>query len=98
MGRMKGQGLIEKKDTGIQENGFIALWSGNGLLNTFFDGPKRFLRRARPVIIAIGSDIKRRIRKIADISQADFILVEVGGTVGDIESLPFLLQGNKCFT
>ena len=42
------------------------------------------------VIPHITDEIKRRIRKIADISQADFILVEVGGTVGDIESLPFL--------
>ncbi len=34
--------------------------------------------------------IKRRILKLADESQADVIVVEVGGTVGDIEGLPFL--------
>ena len=34
--------------------------------------------------------IKRRIQRLAEESQADVIVVEVGGTVGDIEGLPFL--------
>ena len=34
--------------------------------------------------------IKRRIYIIAEESEADVIIVEVGGTVGDIEGLPFL--------
>ncbi len=34
--------------------------------------------------------IKRRIYTVAEESQADVIIVEVGGTVGDIEGLPFL--------
>ncbi len=34
--------------------------------------------------------IKQRIQKLAETSQADVIVVEVGGTVGDIEGLPFL--------
>ncbi len=34
--------------------------------------------------------IKRRILKLAEDSQADVVVVEVGGTVGDIEGLPFL--------
>ena len=42
------------------------------------------------VIPHITDEIKRRIKRIADISGAEFVLVEVGGTVGDIESLPFL--------
>ncbi len=42
------------------------------------------------VIPHITNEIKRRIRKLAKETQADFVLVEVGGTVGDIESLPFL--------
>jgi CTP synthase len=42
------------------------------------------------VIPHITNEIKRRIRKVAKKSQADIILVEVGGTVGDIESQPFL--------
>ena len=42
------------------------------------------------VIPHITDIIKGRIKRIADISKADFVLVEVGGTVGDIESQPFL--------
>ena len=34
--------------------------------------------------------IKQRIQRLADESGADVIVVEVGGTVGDIEGLPFL--------
>lgn len=42
------------------------------------------------VIPHITNEIKRRIRLIAETSGADVVLVEVGGTVGDIESLPFM--------
>ena len=33
---------------------------------------------------------KRRLFENAQKAEADFMLVEIGGTVGDIESLPFL--------
>ena len=42
------------------------------------------------VIPHITNEIKRCIRLVAEKSQADVVLVEVGGTVGDIESLPFM--------
>ncbi len=42
------------------------------------------------VIPHITDEIKRCIRLVAKKSQADVVLVEVGGTVGDIESLPFM--------
>lgn len=42
------------------------------------------------VIPHITDEIKKRINIVAEKSKADFVLVEVGGTVGDIESLPFL--------
>jgi len=42
------------------------------------------------VIPHITNEIKRRIELAAETTQADILLVEVGGTVGDIESLPFL--------
>lgn len=42
------------------------------------------------VIPHITNEIKRRIHLVARESQADVVLVEVGGTVGDIESLPFI--------
>jgi CTP synthase len=42
------------------------------------------------VIPHITNEIKRRIGLVAKDTNADIILVEVGGTVGDIESQPFL--------
>lgn len=42
------------------------------------------------VIPHITDEIKRRIRLVAETTKAEIILVEVGGTVGDIESLPFI--------
>ncbi len=42
------------------------------------------------VIPHVTNEIKRRIREVAQISKAQVVIVEVGGTVGDIESQPFL--------
>jgi len=42
------------------------------------------------VIPHITNEIKRRIRLVPKTTGAEIVLVEVGGTVGDIESLPFL--------
>ncbi len=42
------------------------------------------------IIPHITDEIKRRIREVGEKFDADFVIVEVGGTVGDIESLPFL--------
>ncbi len=42
------------------------------------------------VIPHITNEIKAQITRVADTSGADICIVEVGGTVGDIESLPFL--------
>ena len=42
------------------------------------------------VIPHITNEIKAQIRRVAEKSGADICIVEVGGTVGDIESLPFL--------
>lgn len=42
------------------------------------------------VIPHITNEIKKRITMVAKIMDAEFVLVEVGGTVGDIESQPFL--------
>ena len=49
-----------------------------------------FLGGTVQVIPHITDEIKRRIRLVAEGSGADIVLVEIGGTVGDIESLPFL--------
>lgn len=42
------------------------------------------------VIPHITDEIKRRIRLLEEKSKYDIIISEIGGTVGDIESLPFL--------
>src|SRR5215469_976576 len=42
------------------------------------------------VIPHITNEIKAHIKRVAESSHADVCIVEVGGTVGDIESLPFL--------
>jgi len=42
------------------------------------------------VIPHITNEIKARIRRVAEASDTDVVITEIGGTVGDIESLPFL--------
>jgi CTP synthase len=42
------------------------------------------------VIPHITNEIKRRVRLVGKSTGAEIVLVEVGGTVGDIEGLPFL--------
>jgi len=42
------------------------------------------------VIPHITNEIKHRIRALAELEDAEVVIVEIGGTVGDIESLPFL--------
>ena len=42
------------------------------------------------VIPHITNEIKSRIRRLAERTEADVVITEVGGTVGDIEILPFL--------
>ncbi|MEN8238595.1 MAG: CTP synthase, partial [Actinomycetota bacterium] len=42
------------------------------------------------VIPHITNEIKSRIRKLGQRNDVDVVITEVGGTVGDIESLPFL--------
>jgi CTP synthase len=42
------------------------------------------------VIPHITNEIKDRIKRVAEATDTDVVISEVGGTVGDIESLPFL--------
>lgn len=42
------------------------------------------------VVPHVTNEIKERIKEVSRISDADVVIVEVGGTVGDIEGLPFL--------
>ncbi|MFH1684572.1 MAG: CTP synthase [Candidatus Margulisiibacteriota bacterium] len=49
-----------------------------------------YLGKTIQVIPHITNEIKARIKKVAEVSKADIVIAEIGGTVGDIESLPFL--------
>jgi CTP synthase len=49
-----------------------------------------FLGKTVQVIPHITNEIKSRVRALAESENADVVIVEIGGTVGDIESLPFL--------
>ncbi|MBI5104958.1 MAG: CTP synthase [Solirubrobacterales bacterium] len=42
------------------------------------------------VVPHITDEIKSRIKLIGETNDVDFVITEIGGTVGDIESLPFL--------
>jgi len=50
----------------------------------------KYLGACVQIIPHITNEIKNRIRSIANDEQLDILVVECGGTVGDIESLPFL--------
>jgi len=50
------------------------------------------------VIPHITDEIKNRILIVAETKQVDFVITEIGGTVGDIESLPFLEAIRQLFT
>src|SRR5512136_2660086 len=49
-----------------------------------------FLGGTIQVVPHVTNEIKSRFKKLAEKSGADVVLVEVGGTVGDIEGQPFL--------
>ena len=59
---------------------------------TVIDKERRgeYLGATVQVIPHITNEIKTQIRRVGDESGAEVCIVEVGGTVGDIESLPFL--------
>ena len=49
-----------------------------------------YLGNTVQIIPHVTGEIKRTIREVAQAAGAEVVLVEVGGTVGDIESMPFL--------
>lgn len=49
-----------------------------------------FLGGTVQVIPHVTEAIKARLRRIAEQSNADIVISEIGGTIGDIESLPFI--------
>ena len=49
-----------------------------------------YLGKTVQIIPHITDEIKERIKKVSKSADVDVTIVEIGGTVGDIESLPFL--------
>lgn len=65
--------------------------SGQIYLKVINDERKgKYLGQCVQIIPHLTNEIKRRIRLVAEIDNSDCVVVECGGTVGDIESLPFL--------
>src|SRR6185295_10074421 len=50
------------------------------------------------VIPHITDEIKQRILILTESQSVDFVITEIGGTVGDIESLPFLESIRQLYT
>ncbi len=49
-----------------------------------------FLGKTVQIIPHITDEIKRRIKLLGSKNKYDFVITEIGGTVGDIESLPYI--------
>ena len=49
-----------------------------------------YLGKTIQVIPHVTNEIKEAVRRVAENDKPDVVIVEIGGTVGDIESLPFL--------
>src|SRR5438132_46325 len=66
--------------------------TAGGIYNSVIRRERRgdYLGGTVQVVPHITDEIKQRIALIAESSDVDFVITEIGGTVGDIESLPFL--------
>ena len=49
-----------------------------------------YLGKTVQIIPHVTDEIKRRLKEVGEKEKADVVLVELGGTVGDIEGMPFL--------
>jgi CTP synthase len=61
-------------------------------------GFRDYLGATVQVIPHITDEIKQRILIVAESQAVDFVITEIGGTVGDIESLPFLEAIRQLYT
>ena len=66
--------------------------TAGGVYNTVIRRERRgdYLGATVQVVPHITDEIKQRIKLMADATDTDFVITEIGGTVGDIETLPFL--------
>jgi len=67
-------------------------WTTGGIYLSVIEKERRgdYLGKTIQVIPHITDEIKAAIRKVSDAEKPDVLIVEIGGTVGDIESLPFM--------
>jgi len=66
--------------------------TAGGIYNSVIRRERRgdYLGATVQVVPHITDEIKHRISLMAESTDVDFVITEIGGTVGDIESLPFL--------
>ena len=67
-------------------------WTSGGIYLSVIEKERRgdYLGKTIQVIPHITDRIKEAVRHVADTEKPDVLIVEIGGTVGDIESLPFM--------
>src|SRR5437016_5535654 len=67
-------------------------WTTGRIYLSVIDKERRgdYLGKTIQVIPHVTNEIKEAIRSVTVNGEADVVIVEIGGTVGDIESLPFL--------
>ncbi len=67
-------------------------WTSGRIYLSVIEKERRgdYLGKTIQVIPHITDEIKMAVRKVAEMHEPDVLLVEIGGTVGDIESLPFM--------
>ena len=74
--------------------------SAGAIYNTVIARERRgdYLGGTVQVIPHITDEIKQKILIVAEAQSVDFVITEIGGTVGDIESLPFLEAIRQLYT
>ncbi|MFN2393604.1 MAG: CTP synthase [Pyrinomonadaceae bacterium] len=67
-------------------------WTSGRIYLSVIEKERRgdYLGKTIQVIPHITDEIKMAVRKVAENDNPDVLIVEIGGTVGDIESLPFM--------
>jgi CTP synthase len=75
-------------------------FTSGGVYNSVIRRERRgdYLGATVQVIPHITDEIKNRIKIVAESQAVDFVITEIGGTVGDIESLPFLEAIRQLYT
>ncbi|MEM4734432.1 MAG: CTP synthase [Candidatus Thorarchaeota archaeon] len=77
--------------TGLDVHPSQNITSGQIYLSVILEERKgRFLGRTVQIIPHVTDHIKQRIWDVVHESHPDVLLIEIGGTVGDIEAMPFL--------